>query len=95
MFLGADICLLFMPRFVSLLDQSPTKTRKSPKKNGIEHSHFSTADRTIFEELKYSLFARDSQFVMKGGKKHHARSAKEVPFPRSYERIVLDQSVLL
>ncbi|KAG5652893.1 hypothetical protein H0H81_003257 [Sphagnurus paluster] len=62
---------------------------------------FSTADRTILEELKRNLKARESLFVMKGdgtlgshlgsrGKKHHAYSPNEVPYPRNYEREVID-----
>lgn len=63
---------------------------------------FSTADRTILEELKRNIHARNAQFVMKGvgihltdgtispGKKHHPFVSKDVPYPRSYEREVID-----
>ncbi|KAF5382753.1 hypothetical protein D9615_002896 [Tricholomella constricta] len=63
---------------------------------------FSTADRTILEELKRNIKAREAQFVMKGegsalgsdlsfrGKKHHTFPRNEVPYPRNYEREVLD-----
>ncbi|KAG6854133.1 hypothetical protein C0991_010297 [Blastosporella zonata] len=63
---------------------------------------FSTADRTILEELKRNLKAKDAQFVMKGegsllgpalgsrGKKHHAFPKEEVPYPRSYGREIMD-----
>jgi hypothetical protein len=49
-----------------------------------------------------NIRAREDQFVVKGignsvvgggkspGKKHHSYSAKEVPYPRSYEREVVD-----
>ena len=63
---------------------------------------FSTADRTILEELKHNLKARLSQFTMKGvgvhltdgtvsrGKRHHAYGKREAPYPRSYDREVID-----
>lgn len=73
---------------------------------------FSTADRTILEELKRNISVRAAQFVIKGsrsdpssyttgsfgwgaqgiksGKKHHPYSSKEVPYPRNYEKDVLD-----
>ncbi|KAG2009833.1 hypothetical protein CC2G_012717 [Coprinopsis cinerea AmutBmut pab1-1] len=69
------------------------------------NTKFSTADRTILEELKRNLHARDAQFVMKGvgvhlvdgtispGKKHHPYTTKDVPYPRSYEREVIDLDV--
>ena len=49
-----------------------------------------------------SIRAREAQFVAKGignlvvgggqspGKKHHSFPAKEVPYPRSYEKEVID-----
>ena len=48
-----------------------------------------------------SIRAREAQFVVKGignfvgggqssGKKHHSYPAKEVPYPRSYEKEVID-----
>ncbi|KAF8073742.1 hypothetical protein FPV67DRAFT_763246 [Lyophyllum atratum] len=66
---------------------------------------FSTADRTILEELKRGIKAREAQFVVKGegstsgsglgsrGKKHHAFPPDEVPYPRNYEREVIDLDV--
>lgn len=71
--------------------QSSPKSKKTDGPTSLEQSHFSTADRTILAELKENLTARDSQFARKNGRKHHPYSAKEVPFPRNYERIVLDQ----
>jgi hypothetical protein len=63
---------------------------------------FSTADRTILEQLKMSIRAREDQFVLKGignltvgggqcrGKKHHPYPSMEAPYPRSYEKEVVD-----
>ena len=61
-----------------------------PKKD----AHFSTADRAILQELKLGVAARESQFKMKGSKKHNAYPAKEAPYPLNYERPVIDQFVL-
>ncbi|TFY52472.1 hypothetical protein EVG20_g10534, partial [Dentipellis fragilis] len=58
-----------------------------------KNANFSTADRAILEELKRGITARELQFVMKGGKKHHSYPAKEAPYPRNYERIVIDHDV--
>lgn len=38
--------------------------------------------------------ARDDQFVLKNGKKHHPYPPKEVPYPRSYERQAIDRCVM-
>ncbi|RDB17885.1 hypothetical protein Hypma_000730 [Hypsizygus marmoreus] len=66
---------------------------------------FSTADRTIMEELKRNIRAREAQFIIKGmgatvgpdiccpGKKHHAYPPEEAPYPRNYEREVIDLDV--
>ncbi|THV00856.1 hypothetical protein K435DRAFT_854375 [Dendrothele bispora CBS 962.96] len=87
---------------------------------------FSTADRTILEELKRNINARAAQFVMKGAgvelrplgfdspfhgdssfgesngtlwgsiagpRKHHPYPKDEVPYPKSYEREILDLDV--
>jgi hypothetical protein len=56
-------------------------------------ARFSTPDRAILEELKLGAAARESQFKTKGNKKHHAYPAKEAPYPRNYERPVMDQCV--
>lgn len=81
-------------------------------------SDFSTADRTIFAELKRNITARAAQFVFKGahsasvsnpaihgyntdpqnfnslgrpsGRKHHPYAKEVCPYPRSYDREVLD-----
>lgn len=58
-------------------------------------THFSTADRTILHELKLGAAARESQFKMKGSKKHHPYTAKEAPYPLNYERPVIDQFVTI
>lgn len=95
------------------------KQREKQKENE-NHLKFSTADRTILEELKRNISARAAQFVVKGGwagcgkpgfgpgggegwgagglggvgimggRKHHPFPKEEVPYPRSYERDVLD-----
>ncbi|KAJ3932321.1 MAG: hypothetical protein NXY57DRAFT_894439 [Lentinula lateritia] len=60
---------------------------------------FSTADRTILEELKRNISAREAQFIVKGpltnhsGRKHHPFNKEDVPYPRSYDREVLDLDV--
>ncbi|KDQ62491.1 hypothetical protein JAAARDRAFT_170906 [Jaapia argillacea MUCL 33604] len=54
---------------------------------------FSTADRTILEELKRNIQARDAQFVVRGGRKHHPFLPGEVPYPRDYDRLVVDHDV--
>ncbi|KAF9468493.1 hypothetical protein BDZ94DRAFT_1245494 [Collybia nuda] len=65
---------------------------------------FSTADRTILEELKRNIRVRAAQFTFKGigntvglvgncGKKHHPFPMEDVPYPRSFERDVLDLDV--
>ena len=87
---------------------SSTITSTSPAKDkGKEKAgpNFSTLDRTILEELKLTLTARESQFVNKGqgsgggmgigamsrkGERHHPYPKQEVPYPRSYERGVVD-----
>ncbi|TFK74840.1 hypothetical protein BDN72DRAFT_634881 [Pluteus cervinus] len=90
-----------------LLIPTPSSSAHSPKtppKSPKPELKFSTADRTILEELKRNILARESQFVVKGaipggptgvrqGRKHHAYSRTEVPYPRSYERVVLDLDV--
>ncbi|KAJ3881759.1 hypothetical protein F5051DRAFT_321253 [Lentinula edodes] len=61
---------------------------------------FSTADRTILEELKRNISAREAQFILgmgglgvSGGRKHHPFKKEDVPYPRSYDREVLDLDV--
>ncbi|KAG6849933.1 hypothetical protein H0H93_003462 [Arthromyces matolae] len=78
----------------------PTSGQETPTPHA--NLNFSTADRAILEELKQNLRARDAQFVLKGegsslgspltsrGKKHHAFPPDKVPYPRSYEREVVD-----
>lgn len=92
---------------VSASLQSSYKT-PSPTSDAIRSStspqspQFSTADRTILEELKRTINVRAAQFTFKGagtvdgcgiarlGKKHHPYRREEVPYPRSYDREVLD-----
>ncbi|ESK90438.1 hypothetical protein Moror_13607 [Moniliophthora roreri MCA 2997] len=117
----------------SALGKSPSSLvtnsslHKSPSQASSDHHNnlkFSTADRTILEELKRNIQARASQFVMKGGhcsqptggpnssdmdvastyaigrlggvggvRRHHPYPKKQAPYPRSYERGVLDLDV--
>ena len=51
---------------------------------------FSTVDRTILAELRQKVRAREEQFVVRGGRKYHACPPDEVPYPRSYDRQVVD-----
>jgi hypothetical protein len=84
---------------------------KQKAKATLDHDatddRFSTADRTILEELKASIRAREAQFELKGvghtvlgggrcsGKKYHVYPKEIVPYPRSYERDVIDLCVFL
>lgn len=79
----------------------PSTTLKQPLASPQPNLKFSTADRTILEELKRNIRARAAQFILKGGsttrsagncrgKKHHPYPLEEVPYPRNYERDVLD-----
>ncbi|KAI0056108.1 hypothetical protein BV25DRAFT_1832575 [Artomyces pyxidatus] len=70
----------------------PPPDQPSPRPGAQQ---FSTTDRTILEELKRNVAARESQFRVKGGCKHHSYSAKEAPYPRNYERLVIDQPRLI
>ncbi|KAG7440858.1 uncharacterized protein BT62DRAFT_564742 [Guyanagaster necrorhizus] len=105
---------------------STSQSRSSADKQrgkGIGAAKFSTADRTVLEELKRSLNARAAQFVVKNGshgtgktapgpgngiswgatglgavgvfngKKHHPFGKDEVPYPRCYEKDVLDLDI--
>lgn len=51
---------------------------------------FSTLDRAILEELRQKIRAREAQFVIRSGRKYHAFAAEDVPYPRSYDRQVVD-----
>ena len=81
----------------------PSGIQKSASTKGKEKAgpNFSTLDRTILEELRHSMTARDSQFLFKGpgggfgqkgekGIMHHPFTKEEVPYPRSYDRGVID-----
>jgi len=82
--------------------RSTTGKEKGPTASDLNLSKFSTADRTILEELKANILAREAQFVIKGighatvggkkcpGKKYHPYSKEDVPYPRSYDREVVD-----
>ncbi|THH08452.1 hypothetical protein EW145_g2690, partial [Phellinidium pouzarii] len=82
----------------SLSLSKPTFSRfisktKPASKDDAEKTHFSTVDRTILAELKHNLSVREAQFIVKNGKKHHPHSVKRVPYPRNYERVVLDHEM--
>ncbi|KAK2465367.1 hypothetical protein APHAL10511_002721 [Amanita phalloides] len=76
-----------------------------PRQSASHDPRFSTVDRKILQELKHNISAREAQFVKKGrcpsfgangvvaGKKHHPYSRRDVPYPRNYEREVLDLDV--
>ncbi|OJT08089.1 hypothetical protein TRAPUB_1024 [Trametes pubescens] len=51
---------------------------------------FSTLDRAILEELRQKIRAREAQFVIRSGRKYHAFPVEDVPYPRSYDRQVVD-----
>ena len=51
---------------------------------------FSTVDRTILAELRQKIRAREEQFVVRGTSRHHAFPPEDVPYPRSYDRQVVD-----
>ena len=55
---------------------------------------FSTTDRRILEELRRKMQARDAQFRVVHGTRHHPFSPDEVPYPRSYDRRVVDKCVV-
>lgn len=96
-----------MPLPSKLLGRRKTSftSKTESRHNGSVDPKFSTADRKILEELKLNISAREAQFVKKGtgvsfgrngvgcGKKHHPYSRRDVPYPRSYEREVLDLDV--
>ncbi|KAI0771188.1 hypothetical protein BD413DRAFT_476314 [Trametes elegans] len=54
---------------------------------------FSTLDRAILEELRQKIRAREEQFVIRSGRKYHAFSPEDVPYPRSYDRQMVDMDV--
>ncbi|KAL1742349.1 hypothetical protein HDZ31DRAFT_43460 [Schizophyllum fasciatum] len=64
---------------------------------GSDGERFNTADRTILQELRRNQSAREAEFVVKGlpqrPQKHHPYRRDQVPYPRSYEREVLDLDV--
>lgn len=86
--------------------QESSQIVKTPSAESKADSKFSTADRTILEELRRNISAREAQFVLKSsgsskfgaspfsvGKRHHPYPKEEAPYPRSYERDVLDLCV--
>ncbi|VDB91424.1 unnamed protein product, partial [Peniophora sp. CBMAI 1063] len=75
------------------LPQTPGLEKGKGKDVTVAGPEFSTADRTILEELRRGLSARSSQFVFKHGRRHHAYACKAAPYPRNYERDVIDHDV--
>lgn len=106
---------------------SSSQSHSSAVQQGVKTkdkaAKFSTADRTVLEELKRNLNARAAQFVVKNGscgsgkspsgassgiswgatglgavgvfngKKHHPFGKDEIPYPRCYEKDVLDLDI--
>lgn len=87
------------PESASQPSVSRSRSRKTAKsvRDVAERGCTSQAqsrDRELLDKLKQLRVARDAAFVFKNGKKHHRYSTKEVPFPRNYDRLVLDQYVV-
>ncbi|KAH8104809.1 hypothetical protein BXZ70DRAFT_618872 [Cristinia sonorae] len=68
----------------------PTIREDPPPHPGLQ---FSTADRTILEELKQKILAKDAQFQIRNRKKHHPYATVEVPYPTCYDRRVVDNDI--
>lgn len=93
-----------VPNSPKLSHKTPSATTSDTSRPSTtsQNPQFSTADRTILEELKRNISARAAQFTVKGagivdgcgivrpGKKHHPYRREEAPYPRSYDRQVLD-----
>ncbi|KAF8631703.1 hypothetical protein AX15_002251 [Amanita polypyramis BW_CC] len=85
--------------------KTSSTSRLEARLNSAPDQRFSAADRKILEELRRNISAREAQFAAKGrsvsfgrngvvhGKKHHPYPRREVPYPRNYEREVLDLDV--
>ncbi|KAJ3502866.1 hypothetical protein NLJ89_g8695 [Agrocybe chaxingu] len=85
---------------MSSTSKGDRKSQLKPPSNA-QDLKFSTADRTILEELKANIQAREAQFKIMGvghtvvgggkcaGKKYHPYPKNEVPYPRSYDRLTL------
>ncbi|PCH39988.1 hypothetical protein WOLCODRAFT_162007 [Wolfiporia cocos MD-104 SS10] len=58
-----------------------------------EHAAAEEADLDQLRELSKKMQARESQFMVKNGKRHHSFPNKHVPYPRSYDREVIDHDV--
>ncbi|KAA1469908.1 hypothetical protein DENSPDRAFT_928486 [Dentipellis sp. KUC8613] len=90
---GAGVGVTSVASAGSSTSPKPGSSSSSYIEEAKKNANFSTADRAILEELKRGITAREQQFVMKGGKKHHSFPAKDAPYPRNYERIVIDHDV--
>ncbi|KAL7280151.1 hypothetical protein ACG7TL_006570 [Trametes sanguinea] len=81
------------------LQRKKSKSSKGSAKRAMQDENaknellFSTLDRAILEELRQKMRAREDQFVIRSGRKYHAFPAEEVPYPRSYDRQVVDLDV--
>ncbi|PIL22811.1 hypothetical protein GSI_15506 [Ganoderma sinense ZZ0214-1] len=65
-------------------------TQDASATSGVQ---FSTVDRTILQELRQKIRAREEQFVTRSGRKYHAFAPGDVPYPRSYDRQMVDMDV--
>ncbi|KAI8978791.1 hypothetical protein BD414DRAFT_538707 [Trametes punicea] len=81
------------------LQRKKSKSSKSSAARAMQEESakndlpFSTLDRAILEELRQKIRAREDQFVIRSGRKYHAFPAEEVPYPRSYDRQMVDLDV--
>ncbi|GBE83124.1 hypothetical protein SCP_0501710 [Sparassis crispa] len=57
------------------------------------YARFTQTDSPGINERKGRKHAHDSQFTLRRGKKHHTFTAQEVPYPRNYDRKVVDHDV--
>jgi hypothetical protein len=99
--------LQFQP-FVDFIPTSRKRTTKRPSFQVVPRKESVTCtpskassvpihtdpDNPVIQDLRLSFATCKSQFKMKGNKKHHAYPANEAPYPRNYERPVIDQCVL-
>ncbi|OCH90906.1 hypothetical protein OBBRIDRAFT_834627 [Obba rivulosa] len=82
---------------------SPLQRKKSKSSKAasyhVDHAsinsevQFSTVDRTILHEMRQKIDAKDDYFIMRRGKRHHKFPPHEVPYPRNYDKQVVDHDV--
>ncbi|KIL63270.1 hypothetical protein M378DRAFT_80013 [Amanita muscaria Koide BX008] len=92
-------------KFLSIKKTPSTSKLDHTRQNGGGDPKFSTADRKILQELQLTRTVREAQFARKGkgvtfgtngalpGIKHHPYQRRQVPYPRNYEKEVLDLDV--